>query len=291
MKMKAELLDIAKSDLKASRVLYENRLYPQAVFYFQQSVEKANKSLALVTKLVTEKELYRNIGHQAIKIHEKAIKRQKDKYEQFNDHLTLFSELRELEIFEGFNVKREIRQFDLFLSYIDEIRHDNNKLIHMSSWDIRRFLKEMKNTKKDIEKEMQNISKFRMNDKSRKKMRQNFSELYNVALKYNPIYAEELKNDFEKLDSKELESYIKNYYRLTYLGMSISTSLYYLAIITLPHVSVTRYPENGKTPLEIYTQKLPIVKKLPELCDVHNDALNEFKILNKKLEEINASLH
>lgn len=48
--MSTERLNIAKSDLEASRVLYENQLYPQAIFYFQQNVEKANKSLALVIK-------------------------------------------------------------------------------------------------------------------------------------------------------------------------------------------------------------------------------------------------
>ena len=289
--MSKELLNIAKLDLEASRVLYENQLYPQAIFYFQQSVEKANKSLALVTKQVTEKELYRNIGHEAIKIHEKAIKRQKDKYEQFNDHLKLFPELGEVGFIENFNIKREIRQFDFFLSYINKIRHDKNKLIHMSSWDISRFLREMEKGKKDIEKEMQNLSKFRMNDKTLKKMNHNFFDLYNVVLKYNPVYAEELKNDFEKLDSKKLEIYIKNYFGLTYLGMSLSISLYYLAIITLPHVSITRYPENDMTPLKIYTQRLPIVKKLPELSNIHNNALSEFKILNKKLKEINTPIH
>jgi len=289
--MSTELLNIAESDLEASRVLYENQLYPQAIFYFQQSVEKANKSLALVSKQVTEKELYRTIGHEAIKIHERAIKRQKDKYEQFNEHLKLFPELKEIGFLENFNNKREIRQFDFLLSYINEIKLDKNKVIHISSWDIRRLLKEMERGKNDIEKEMQSLSKFKMNDKTLKEMNHNFIELYNVALKYNPVYAEELKNDFEKLESINIEKYIKNYFGLTYLGMSLSISLYYLAIITLPHVSITRYPENDKTPLKIYTPRLPIVKKLPELSNVHNNALNEFKTLNKKIKELNAPFH
>ena len=286
-----ELLNIAKSDLKASRVLYENQLYPQAIFYFQQSVEKANKSLALVTKQVNEKELHRNIGHKAIKIHEKAIKRQKEKYEQFNEHLKLIPELREIGFLENFDNKREIRQFDFFLSYIDEIKHDKNKLIYLSSWDIRRLLKEMEQSKNYLEKERRSLSKFEMNDRTLKKMNRNFFELYNIALNYNPVYAEELKNDFEKLDSKNIEKFVKNYFDLNYRGMSLSISMYYLAIITLPHVSITRYPENDLTPLKIYTLKLPIVKKLPELIAVHNNALSEFKILNKKSKEINSSIH
>ena len=40
MNMDEELLKIAEKDLHASQVLYDNGLYSQAVFSFQQSVEK-----------------------------------------------------------------------------------------------------------------------------------------------------------------------------------------------------------------------------------------------------------
>lgn len=34
--LEKQLLEIAKRDLEASILLYENKLYPQAMFYFQQ---------------------------------------------------------------------------------------------------------------------------------------------------------------------------------------------------------------------------------------------------------------
>ena len=37
-------LEIAKSDLSASKCLFNNDFYPQSLFFFQQSVEKAVKS-------------------------------------------------------------------------------------------------------------------------------------------------------------------------------------------------------------------------------------------------------
>ncbi len=44
--------EIAKKDLQASRVLYLNRLYPQAVFELQQSVEKSVKAAGLLMNLL-----------------------------------------------------------------------------------------------------------------------------------------------------------------------------------------------------------------------------------------------
>ena len=64
------------------------------------------------------------------------------------------------------------------------------------------------------------------------------------------------------------------------------SSLITLAIITLPHSSITRYPINDSSPVKIYNKKLPIVKKLPDLIDAQDIALKELKIFNSNLEEI-----
>ncbi len=44
--------EIARKDLQASKVLYVNRLYPQAMFELQQSVEKSVKAVGLLMSLV-----------------------------------------------------------------------------------------------------------------------------------------------------------------------------------------------------------------------------------------------
>ncbi|MCD6371860.1 MAG: HEPN domain-containing protein, partial [Candidatus Aenigmarchaeota archaeon] len=69
MRIEKELLEIAKKDLESAKILYKNNLYPQAVFFFQQSVEKANKALGLMLKLVKEDELKNYIRHKPIKIY------------------------------------------------------------------------------------------------------------------------------------------------------------------------------------------------------------------------------
>lgn len=60
--------EIAKKDLKASKVLYVNRLYPQAVFGLEQSVEKAVKAVGLLICLVdpTKEALTHETGHATV---------------------------------------------------------------------------------------------------------------------------------------------------------------------------------------------------------------------------------
>ena len=56
---------VGKSDLRASKALYAQKLYPQAVFYLQQSVEKSVKAVGLLLCLVRpdREELTREAGH------------------------------------------------------------------------------------------------------------------------------------------------------------------------------------------------------------------------------------
>jgi HEPN domain-containing protein len=63
--MEAVLLKIARKDLEASRILFREKLYSQAVFFLQQSVEKAAKAMGLREGLVSKKQLKQKIGHKA----------------------------------------------------------------------------------------------------------------------------------------------------------------------------------------------------------------------------------
>lgn len=55
----------------------------------------------------------------------------------------------------------------------------------------------------------------------------------------------------------------------------------------ITHSTITRYPQNDLTPVNIYTKKLPIVKKLPVLSEIQDRTLNELKILTKRIKDIN----
>jgi len=62
----ASLVDIAARDFEASKVLFRNGFYPQALFMFQQSLEKAIKAILLKLGLVDVRELRTELSHTVI---------------------------------------------------------------------------------------------------------------------------------------------------------------------------------------------------------------------------------
>jgi hypothetical protein len=62
-----DLIKIAETDIRASKILYDNKLYTQALFYFQQSVEKVSKYIGLQMACISESML-KNISHDPTKV-------------------------------------------------------------------------------------------------------------------------------------------------------------------------------------------------------------------------------
>jgi HEPN domain-containing protein len=62
------LFEIARTDLNAAKCLFDQEHYPQAVFYLQQSVEKATKSLAIDFDIIKEEEVIK-VGHDPLKVY------------------------------------------------------------------------------------------------------------------------------------------------------------------------------------------------------------------------------
>jgi len=58
-----DFIDIALSDFEASRILFDDGFYPQALFMLQQSLEKAAKAILLKLKLVDVEGLGERIRH------------------------------------------------------------------------------------------------------------------------------------------------------------------------------------------------------------------------------------
>jgi len=59
---------IGRADLRASKLLYGKKLYPQSIFYLQQSVEKSVKTTGLLLRLVgpNKEDLMHEVGHTTI---------------------------------------------------------------------------------------------------------------------------------------------------------------------------------------------------------------------------------
>jgi len=103
MNLAEEFLKIAEKDLKATKILYENKLYAQALFYFEQSVEKANKVLALTSNKYSEKDMI-NFNHDVTRIYKDIIIEQKRRYENLSRNLNQISELNSTEFVKNLDI-------------------------------------------------------------------------------------------------------------------------------------------------------------------------------------------
>lgn len=137
--MKAEIvfLEIAKNDLEASRWLFERKLHPQAIFYLEQSSEKAVKSLGIWKKAITVKEAERSIGHKALKVYFKIFEKSKDTIKSVQQTiegvLLTFPKLRESSLAKLFTDKSQVEVLERNTEEIQRILFDSNATFEFSS--------------------------------------------------------------------------------------------------------------------------------------------------------------
>lgn len=287
MDLAKELLEIAERDLEASRTLHENKLYPQAVFYFAQSVEKANKSLATLVNDHSERYLSDKIGHESINIHQKNSRMTQQKFNKILKQSEKHPLYKELPFFQKEEIKDIVRQSDNNIQTIDTIRKQSDDLIFIKATDINRWLKKIRDEKYQINEEIKTF--FELNiDKD--EWSQNINEILELLTNSNvPKEAIlKLREETENIDFDVTWDAMKYYYLIHYKDALLTIPLFYLSVITLPLTNIARYPENGKSPLEIFTKKLPLVRKLPNLIEVHSEALidlREFHNIWKNMDE------
>lgn len=116
-------LDISKEDLNASKLLYDNKFYPQSLFYFQQSVEKSIKYLGIRDEIIDQKDLIQNINHKSSLILKKAM----IKYQYLdlsNSDYDINNEFQELK--DLINKTPEAKILDLILRNISDTLANEN---------------------------------------------------------------------------------------------------------------------------------------------------------------------
>ncbi len=225
------LFDISKEDYNASKLLFENKFYPQSLFYFQQSVEKSIKYLGLRDEIIIKEDLAKNISHRSSIIFKNAM----IKYQYLNS-----SDI-------DYNINNEHQELrDIIKQTSDD------KIIAVISKNIFDTLKNLPDFPFDINK----IEKF--------------EDLYKILKKINPNteYYEDLKlldknESYKPLVKKKLKEFVTEFIDYT-KGVKI---LYLLNIISESLVSSTRYPDidNMINPSKRYNSEHPFVKELPNL--------------------------
>ncbi|MCK5476364.1 MAG: HEPN domain-containing protein [Candidatus Aenigmarchaeota archaeon] len=273
IKREEELLGVAERDLKATKVLYEKKLYPQAIFYFQQSVEKANKSFGLMLNIISEKDLLK-ISHNPTKIHVKDLCEQKKENREFNKTLENYPKLKKIKLLKNNDSKMLETNLNKSIEFWkNSIK--SKKAINFSYADLKNIIIEIKNMKK--------MKKVIVKKEDWINIKKDINELFDVLSEYNAD-KDKLESERRKLNNFDFKPTKITILEPFFEFISLYYTIIFLSAVTMHHSNCTRYPVDNKIPRKLYTKKLFIVKYLPDLIKLQYDSIKGIKRYNELMK-------
>ena len=272
------LLEISRSDINSSRILYNNSLHSQSYFYFQQASEKANKALWLLLGVYHKHELQR-IGHNQFKPLRKSafeMKTQIELLESIDDNLTFLSEHP---VFKEIDLKDYRKEVESSVKFFDELhQYDLVNIDETELDEILDSLREMENIDFKLPLDFDKNFKALLLDQASWFEKFN-SEGENQSKSIREILKDE--NEYQKF-KKSCIDYCKIALELLYCQMC----LMYCSFLTIRHSSATRYPnfKEETNPLDIYTDDLPIVKMQKAFLEHLEKAISKLIHISKNFE-------
>lgn len=255
MELYKDLYEIAKSDLISSKVLYEKKCYPQAIFYLQQSLEKATKAVTLKFDMIKEDSL-KKYSHIPLKIFKNIYQNSaKDILEAFNEEALSEEGLNQDE-FKPY-IDKWKNAIDLFYRMLDKMYGEQKEFVNIDE-----------NKFKEIMGGIEEIENIFLNKKN-----------YN---KINKI------NSFNEATTSSGNIKHKKMYRYLWLFSFVQSLLFFLSyLLSSYHSSYTRYPVENYTPMNLYNENHVLVKyysKLHSKLKICFNILDNF-IYPNKLED------
>ena len=268
------LFEIARKDLEAAKCLFERGLYPQAVFYLQQSVEKANKSFAILIGIIKEDEKdLKDVGHDSMEVYKRLIKKQKEKSEKINEAFKKFPKLKEIKIMKNLDVEKYYKGAVDSLATIKFLGKEREKILFIPKSDIRSVIRELDK----LELQELDLKHVKISKKDFNETKESCIELLDNFYNLNPQKIEKEKEEFEKIFTLNLmEEVIEGIQSMLLKNaIYVNYSLFYLSLIMIPHAVVTRYPDNNHDPLKTYNKNLPLIQLFDDLVKIMDKTLSK----------------
>lgn len=289
-----ELYKISKQDLIAAKVLYQAELYPEALFFLQQSVEKGYKSYHLFSEMGTSSEgmlrknlSIRDIGHVPTKITEKLASDLEERFTKIKKDLESLPNSNEIYEVTGVDYSELIRQSSELKKKFSSLssRQEISKKMRLHELD--NLLGKLSPMLKMSNRGVRNIKNIIFDDAMKEEMKQNALKIISPFLKYSPALASEeidkINNLFGK-DFVKLEPVLKIIMRNPIESGCINVIYSNLSIITQSHESSTRYPNIDNSPLSVYTSRHPLIRRFNALIRLTGIAHRKFDGVLSSLE-------
>lgn len=276
------LLRLAEDDLRASRTLYEEKLYQISVFHLQQAVEKATKALGILLGRTDVGDLQTKISHKPSRIFAEYVTEISESFGfigkliQFYPDLSSYSFVKDV-------VSSSLTEDDLKNARELMLNPESRKFEKLDLRSLDEFLEEIRSFEPNGDRGVE------VSDENLKQVRRVIVEVTRLIESFSKQRAEEMRSAFKKLDSSgELRGIIDEAKESFQNFMYCSVALLHLSLLFFPHSITTRYPEQkgNFNPYVRYTPYYPIIVRIAEIQEIVKKAVSAIRILGFPRKEI-----
>ena len=287
-----EFFNIAKQDLIAAKILYRNQLYPEALFFFQQSIEKAYKSYHLLSE--TGSNLTENsttsltifkIGHTPTKILERQASDMESRLKEIKRIIDTVPNHQEIYENLGVDYTELIQQFSELRRVSSQISANCNSQRQMRLHELNDLIVDLSIMMKQSNRLSREIKKISFDNATREQMKRKYLETFSPIFKHFPEHAAKFTKEIDLLfgnDFEKIEPIFKTYIQHRSDAGCINVIYSQLSIITQSHESRTRYPGIDHSPIREYSRNHPVIQRF-------NTLVRYAEIANKKFDQIISS--
>lgn len=257
-------IDIALHNLEASKILHDTGYYPEAIFFLQQSIEKACKSYGYYSGIIDEK-IARSqvVGHKGTRVYDRSISLLQEMLKYEKDDLILQLKLMRSDKFLSKAYPGKTLNIEGFLN---QIQGEYSSGIENS-----------KDHEMSFEALSEDLAKFNLcitACEEKEAIAYTPKNLYSLTRESNQVILSDLcPKPWDLLDADKIidetvrgnintelaSDFLDNFFT----GFGAITPLIELAVITQPYENISRYVTNGQSPVIVYDSNHPMVRAFP----------------------------
>lgn len=253
------LAQIALLDSKASKLLYDQKLFLQSTFYLQQAVEKGTKALIADAKTLDQKEI-KSFGHSHPKIYLEVLKRQEASLEEASKNKEVLKLANEvINLYQPFSLEDYNKKITEAKEGIDSIKQlDGTKIEEADLLSLLKALEEINNISIQLPENFQDVVEAHY-DSYINFLHDRFYKQISPITKEQFMEERELKEEI----LKHFPTYLGHIFRLVIAYQVLTT----LGFILHDLVSKVRYPfpNDNFNPLVVFVQEHPLIKHQPQI--------------------------
>lgn len=262
----------------ASKCLFDNKLYPQAVFYLEQAVEKATKYLGLYNKIINEDEAKGDIRHKAEEIFVRVMEKERTRVAKFQEKLKIYPKLKNLGILKKYRDSDIDAMIVEINQFIDLLRKPRS---FIPAEELSLMISELNKTEMEIEQGIKEIEPGIKIPEDIETIKKLMFETANQLKPMNIVSPEKIEEAIRELESVPPDFWVKA------LSDSLEFAIIYpylvfLCSILTPHAVISRYPDSSQRhdPLTLYNEKHPLIMYFNQLAEITEKVLNRMRIMD-----------